>query len=192
MLDTHSAAARRRPDAERNREKILATAREAFAEGGTEVSMAEVARRAGVGMATLYRNFAGRRELLDALYAEEVTAICDAATTIGGEGVGDDARARLNTWLRQLFLFFASKRHIAAELLKQTDSDDPVFTGNRDRVLAAGRPLLEAAQRDGSVRGELDLAQILDLVHAVATIDGDAAHVQPILQAALDGMRARG
>ena len=79
----------RRADAERNRGKILAAARSAFADPDAEVSMAEVARRAGVGMATLYRNFPGRRELVEALYIEEVDAICEAAGTAGGLAVGD-------------------------------------------------------------------------------------------------------
>src|ERR1700750_2458306 len=108
----------KRADAARNRDKILAAAREAFADPGTEVSMAEVSRRAGVGMATLYRNFPGRRELLEALYTNEVNAICEAAEAPG---------ASLLSWLHQLFAFFASKRHIAAELLKHTDSGNSVF-----------------------------------------------------------------
>ena len=69
----------RRADAEHNRAKILEAARAAFTDPGAGVSMAEVSRRAGVGMATLYRNFPGRRELLEALYVDEVDAICAAA-----------------------------------------------------------------------------------------------------------------
>ena len=72
----------RRADAQRNREKILAAAREAFADPAAEVSMAEVSRRAGVGMATLYRNFPGQRELLEALYVDEVDAVVAAAETL--------------------------------------------------------------------------------------------------------------
>jgi hypothetical protein len=59
----------------------------------------------------------------------------------------------------------------------------------RSRVLAAGRPLLLAAQRSREVRGGLTLEQILDMVIAIAKIDGDARYLQPILQAALDGLR---
>src|SRR5450631_550994 len=125
----------RRPDAERNRDKILAAARSAFADPEAEISMAEISRRAGVGMATLYRNFPGRRELLEALYADEVNAICKAAETIDGETPG----AVLTAWLHRFFFFVTSKRHIASELLQHTDSSDPVFGGNRARVMAAGR-----------------------------------------------------
>jgi AcrR family transcriptional regulator len=171
----------RRADAERNRDKILAAARSAFADPGTEVSMAEVSRRAGVGMATLYRNFPGRRELLEALYTNEVNAICEAAEAPG---------ASLLSWLRQLFAFFASKRHIAAELLKHTDSGNSVFGGSRARVTAAGQPLLATAQQAREVRNDLTLEQVLDLIHAIATIRGDTSYVQAILQAALDGLRS--
>lgn len=170
----------RRADAERNRDKILAAARSAFADPVTEVSMAEISRRAGVGMATLYRNFPGRRELLEALYTDEVNAICEAAEAPG---------ASLLSWLRRLFAFFASKRHIAAELLKHTDSGNPVFGGSRARVTAAGQPLLAAAQQARDVRDDLTLEQVLDLIHAIATIHGDTRYLEPILQATLDGLR---
>src|SRR3984885_84517 len=87
----------RRADAERNREKILAAARSAFADPEADVSMAEVSRRAAVGMATLYRNFPGRQELLEALYTDEVDAVCAAAGTMDGENPG----ATLAAWLHR-------------------------------------------------------------------------------------------
>src|SRR5215467_574480 len=123
----------RRADAERNRDKILAAARSAFADPEAEVSMAEISRRAGVGMATLYRNFPGRQELLEALFTDEVDAVCEAAETAGGETPG----AALTAWLHRFFVFAASKHHIASELLKHTDRSNPVFAGKRERVIAA-------------------------------------------------------
>jgi len=175
----------RRADAERNRDKILAAARSAFADPGTEVSMAEISRRAGVGMATLYRNFPGRQELLEALYTDEVNAICEAAETVDGATPG----AALTAWLHRFFAFATSKRHIASELLKHTDYSNPLFASNRARVTVAGRPLLAAAQRSHEVRDNLTLEQILDMVIAIATIHGDGRYLEPILQAALDGLR---
>jgi len=175
----------RRADAERNRDKILAAARAAFADREAEVSMAEISRRAAVGMATLYRNFPGRQELLEALYTDEVDAVCQAAETSDGETPG----AALVAWLHRFFAFATSKRHIAAELLKQTDRSNPLFGTNRARVIAAGRPLLTAAQHAGEVRDDLTLEQILDMIVAIATVHGDAGYTGPILQAALDGLR---
>src|SRR5277367_3539015 len=118
-----AATPARRADAERNRDKLLTAARSAFADPQAEVSMAEISRRAGVGMATLYRNFPGRRELLEALFADEVNAACEAAETAGGETPG----AVLTVWLRRFFTFATSKRHIASELLEHTDRGNPLF-----------------------------------------------------------------
>jgi AcrR family transcriptional regulator len=175
----------RRADAQRNREKILAAARAAFAEPGAEVSMAEVSRRAGVGMATLYRNFPGRRELLEALYTDEVDALCEA----GDAAEGTTPSERFTGWVRRFFAYFARKRPIATELLAHVDGDDPVFGENRARVLATGRPLLDAAQRAGEVRDDLTLEQILDMTIAIAKLNGDADYVEPMLRTMLDGLR---
>ena len=175
----------RRADAERNRDKILAAARTAFADPEAEISMAEISRRAGVGMATLYRNFPGRQELLEALYTEEVNAICEAAQTLDAETPG----AMLTAWLHRFFAFFTNKHHIASELLEHTDRSNPVFGESRTRVIAAGRPLLVAAQHAHEVRDDLTLEQILDMIIAIATIHGDPGYLEPILQTTLDGLR---
>jgi AcrR family transcriptional regulator len=182
----------RRTDAERNRDKILAAARSAFGDPEADISMAEISRRAGVGMATLYRNFPGRQELLEALYSGEVTAVCQAAEGQAAEGQaaeGQTPGAVLEAWLHRFFAFATGKRHIAAELLKHTDRSNPLFEGNRARVIAAGRPLLAAAQRAHEIRDDLTLEQILDMVIAIATIHGETRYLEPILQAALDGLR---
>jgi AcrR family transcriptional regulator len=176
----------KRADAARNRDKILAAARAAFADGDADVSMAEVSRRAGVGMATLYRNFPGRRELLEALYVDEVDALCAIAATGEGHTPGE----RLQAWLRRFFAYFTSKRNIASELLGLVDSTDPVFDGNRARVYAAGGPLLAAAQESGEIRDDLTLDQVLSMIAGIARIQGDEAYLEPIIQTVLDGLRA--
>ena len=181
-------ASGRRADAERNRDKILAAARSAFADPEAEVSMAEISRRAGVGMATLYRNFPGRRELLEALYTDEVDAVCGAAETLKTGVPGADLAA----WLHRFFAFFISKHPVGTELLKQSDGTIPVMGESRARVLAAGRPLLLDAQRAHEVREDLTLEQILDMIVAIASINGDPQYLDPIVQAALDGLRPPG
>lgn len=167
-----------RSDAQRNREKILAAARTSFAEAGEPISMAELARRAGVGMATLYRNFPSRREVLEALFADEVDALLAAAED-----------TTLLPWLRQFFAFLQSKHPIGAELL-DLSSDVAVLEDGRHRVTAAAEPLVAAAQRSGEVRDDLDAEQILAMVKAIARVPGDPAYVAPILDATLDGLRA--
>jgi AcrR family transcriptional regulator len=189
MTPELSTSPPKRADAERNRAKILAAARTAFAdsEADVEVSMAEISRRAGVGMATLYRNFPDRRVLLEALYTDEVDAVCDATETVIGETPG----AVFIAWLHRFSSFSTSKRHIAAELLTHGDSSNPVFGASRARVLDAGRPLLVAAQHAHEVRPDLTLEQILDLIVAIARIHGAPDYLEPILQTALDGFAMR-
>jgi AcrR family transcriptional regulator len=138
-------------------------------------------------MATVYRNFPGRRELLEALFVDEVDAVCEAAQRLEAQTPG----ARLDAWLHQFFAFFNTKRHIGSELLKHSEEGAPFFSENRDRVLAAGRPLLAAAQRSGEVRGDLALDQILDMIIAIAAIHGDPDYLEPILRTTLDGLRPR-
>ncbi|KAA9149537.1 TetR/AcrR family transcriptional regulator [Amycolatopsis acidicola] len=175
----------RRAAAERNRDKILAAARAAFADGTTDISMAEVARRAGVGMATLYRNFPGRRELLEALYADEVDAICAAAVVEDGQMPG----AALIAWLRLQFEFISHKRLIVTELLEHTDGGGPA--SRREQALEAGRPLLTAAQRAREIRDDITLDQVFDMIVAIAKIHGGRDYLEPVIQTMLDGLRVR-
>jgi AcrR family transcriptional regulator len=185
MTPDHVVSPPRRADAERNRAKILAAARAAFADHDADVSMAEISRRAGVGMATLYRNFPGRRELLEALYLDEVNAGCAAAEAAGAQSPG----AALMAWLHMFLDFVPSKRLIVSELLADSDRGNPVIATGRARALAAGQPLLAAAQDAHEIRGDLTLEQILDMLGAIAKIHGDPGYVEPILQAVLDGLR---
>jgi AcrR family transcriptional regulator len=181
--EPHSGA--RRADAERNRDKILAAARAAFADLGAEISMAEISRRAGVGMATLYRHFPTRRALLEALYTNEVDAVCEAAGTVAA----DTPEAALVAWLRRFSAFITSKQPVGAELLKQSGGTATVMGESRRRVTAAGRPLFLAAQHTGDVREDLTLEQVLDMIVAIASIHGEPDYLKPILQSALDGLR---
>lgn len=173
-----------RADARRNRAAILSAAWALFEEGG-ETSMAAVARRAGVGMATLYRNFPGRRELLEAVYADEVAAVCDAARE-AADGAASPGAA-LRAWLVRFAAFITTKHGVSAEILGQVDGEAFLGAG-RAAILDAGRPLLADAQRAGEVRSGLSLEQVLELVLAVASIRGPVDYVEPILQTALDGL----
>jgi hypothetical protein len=92
-------------------------------------------------------------------------------------------------WLRRFFDDFTSKRPVALELLESSGESNPVFGAGRPRVLAAGAPLLAAAQAAGEVRADLELEQILDMVGAIARINGPPTYRDPILSAALAGLR---
>src|SRR6266478_6116191 len=91
----------KRADARRNYEKVLTAACDAFAEGGESTSLEEIARRAGVGIGTLYRNFPNRQALLEALYINEVDEVCRSAT----EFQAGDPWESLNGWLERLMAY---------------------------------------------------------------------------------------
>lgn len=182
--DTPTEPPTKRIDARRNHDRILAAARAAFEDPGANPSMAEIARRAGVGMATLYRNFPTRLELLEALYATEADVAFTPADIAPDATPGESLR----TWLTQFFAFAASKKNIAAELLTHIDRDSPIFDDTKTRVIAAGRPLFDAAQRAHQIQQDLNIEQVLQMLVSIAAIDGGPTSQEPLLRTVLDGL----
>ena len=120
---------------------MLAAAREAFAEGGESTALEEIARRAGVGIGTLYRHFPNRQALLEALYVDEVEEVCRSAAELDGAR----SRGRRSTsWFERFIGYIATKQALAAELLNYLDQDAPLFKVCRASLFAAGEPLLDA------------------------------------------------
>src|SRR6201996_4624509 len=122
----------KRADARRNYDKVVAAAREAFAEGGTATSLEEIARRAGVGIGTLYRNFPNRQALLEAVYVDEVDKL--NASVADFEGLEPwDAFAG---WLTRFVAYMSTKQALAAELLDYIDLKAPLFQECRRSMYA--------------------------------------------------------
>jgi AcrR family transcriptional regulator len=178
----------KRADARRNYEKVLVAAREAFAEGGESTALEEIARRAGVGIGTLYRHFPNRQALLEALYVNEVEEVCRSAAELDG---GDPWEA-LNSWFRRLMGYLATKQALAHELLNYVDSDAALFKVCRVSLYEAGEPLLKRAQEAGVVRDDVEFPEVMQMVSGIAKIPAaDPDQVELILRIALDGLRYR-
>ena len=178
----------KRADARRNYEKVLAAAREAFAEGGESTALEEIARRAGVGIGTLYRHFPNRQALLEALYLDEVEEVCRSAAQFEGA----DPWEALNGWFERFIAYLATKRALAHELLNYLDHDASLFQASRASLFAAGEPLLERAQEAGVVRQDVTIAEVIQMVIGVAKIPAaDPSQTERILRIALDGLRYR-
>ncbi|MFD7756154.1 TetR/AcrR family transcriptional regulator [Streptomyces sp. NBC_01717] len=172
----------RRADARRNYDALLLAAREAFAAHGADASLEDIARRAGVGIGTLYRNFPSRTELFEAVYADEVHALCRVADEVAAEPPWQ----ALTTWLRRFVDYMATKRAIREAM----DTQSAVFTSCRASMYEAGAPLLTRAQTAGEARTDMTFD---DLIRMVAGITG-ATYPEPdqrdhILKIALDGVR---
>jgi AcrR family transcriptional regulator len=177
----------KRADARRNRERVLAAAREAFAAGGESTSLEEVSRRAGVGIGTVYRHFPSRQALLEALYINEVEQVCRSATQL------EDAEpwAAFSQWFERLIGYLATKRALAAELMNYLGEDAELFKQCRTGLYAAGEPLLKRAQDAGVVRLDVEFPQVMQMVIGISKIPGEPDQVDHILRIALDGLRYR-
>jgi AcrR family transcriptional regulator len=176
----------KRADARRNYEKVLTAAREAFAEGGDSTALEEIARRAGVGIGTLYRHFPNRQALLEALYVNEVEEVCRSAAELDGS----DPWQALNAWFERLIGYLATKQALAQELLNYVDSDAALFRVCRTSLYDAGAPLLEHAQAAGAVRRDVEFPEVMQMVIGIAKIPtGDPNQTKHILRIALDGLR---
>src|SRR5947199_813633 len=156
----------KRADARRNYEKVLAAARDAFAEGGESTALEEIARRAGVGIGTLYRHFPNRQALLEALYVGEVEEMCRSAAQLDGA----EPWEALTGWVENFIGYLATKRALAAELLNYLDQDAELFQICRTSLYAAGEPLLRRAQDAGVVRPDVDIAEVIQMVVGIAKI----------------------
>ena len=178
----------KRADARRNYEKVLAAAREAFAEGGESTALEEIARRAGVGIGTLYRHFPNRQALLEAVYLNEV----DEVTRTAYELDGLEAWEALNSWFSSLVAYMGTKRALAGELLNYLEQDAPLFQQCRASLYAAGEPLLKRAQEAGVVRTDVEFSDVMHMVMGITKIPASGpAQTEHILRIALDGLRYR-
>ncbi|HXB14907.1 MAG TPA: helix-turn-helix domain-containing protein [Solirubrobacteraceae bacterium] len=175
-----------RADARRNHERVLSAAREAFAEGGENTTLEQIARRAGVGIGTLYRHFPNRQALLEALYVAELEEVCRSAEQLGDA----DPWEALSAWFERLLSYLTTKRALAEQLSNYLDLDSPLFHQCRGALFAAGEPLLERAQQAGVVRGDVAFPDVLQMVAAVTKIaPAEPGQSERVLRVALDGLR---
>jgi AcrR family transcriptional regulator len=178
-----------RADARRNRELLMAAALEAFTEhGADDTSLEEIARRAGVGIGTLYRHFPGRVALLEAVYTDQVAALCQRADDLLAS---QPPGAALTAWMREMAEFSATKHNLVAALAADYDKDAPVFSACRDDLLVAAAALLTPAQQAGTVRPDVQPLDLLRLSHGVAAATEratDSAEAERLLSLILNGM----
>ncbi|HET9074045.1 MAG TPA: helix-turn-helix domain-containing protein [Solirubrobacteraceae bacterium] len=182
----HPPARPLRADAQRNRDKVLSAARDAFTEYGAATSLEAIARRAGVGIGTLYRHFPTRQALLEAVYVDEVEQLARAADELAAL----EPWPALEAWLRRLGAYLVTKHALAAELLNYVDRDADVFATCRGELFSAGAPLLERARAAGEVRPDAELSDVVQMIGGIAKIQtADPDAIVRILGMALDGLR---
>ena len=179
-----------RADARRNRDRILTAAAAAVAEQGAEASLEDIARKAGVGSATLHRHFPSRRELLEAVFTDRVDALCAHAAGTPAEA---EPSAALADWLLAVGAHAAANRGLGAAL---AHGADPSFGATcHARILDAATPLFARATAAGAIRPGVSVTDVLTVVAAVSTAtehhpDGPG-EARRLLALTLDGVRPR-
>jgi AcrR family transcriptional regulator len=173
-----------RADAQRNRERVLEVAQAVFATEGLDVPIDDIARRAGLGIGTLYRHFPTKQALFAAIVHDRMSRLADQATTLADDP--DPARA-----------FFALVDLLAVELQRKKDFGQAItgidmqeiIAEAKARLRAAFTRLIERAQKVGAVRAELAYDDVLALVSAIQPSAYRAASPARVLAVIRDGMR---
>ena len=189
-----SATGRRplRRDAERNRERILAAARELFAERGLDVSMDEIARRAAVGVGTVYRRFPDKAVLIDALFEDRIETLVEIAT----QSLDREDPWEAVAWFMERYVSLQVEDRGLRELLLSSPHGEQRAERARSRIKPVADELLRRARESGELRPDVvgtDLALLQFMLAALVDYTGevDALVWKRFLAIVLDGLAAR-
>jgi AcrR family transcriptional regulator len=180
-----------RADAQRNYARLLAAASAAFLEhGADDVSLEEIARRAGVGIGTLYRHFPTRQALLEAVFQDQVEALRARADELLASDSPGEAFA---AWLRALVAFGSTKRSLTAAMVATLGKDSEVMSAGSKVIRDSAEALLAHAQEAGVVRTDVNSTDVVRLVHGVSMVSEhaptDPGQAGRMLELVLDGLR---
>src|SRR3984957_11649459 len=192
MADQSAATLRRpRADAVRNRERVLEAAKMVFSAGGPEASLEAVAKRAGVGIGTLYRHFPTREALFEAVYRREVQQLGELAEALKSE---PDPVEALRRWLRSNVEFVATKKGMSAALALAVQSSSELTAFSFDRLTKAVGALLNRAVAAGEIRSDISPEDLLRALVGMCYLHdqpGWQKSVVRLLDVFVDGLRVR-
>jgi AcrR family transcriptional regulator len=181
-----------RADAVRNRERVLQAAKAVFSAGGPDASLEAVARRAGVGIGTLYRHFPTREALFEAVYRREVEQLGELAEQLKREPQPVEA---LRRWLRSNVEFVATKKGMSAALaLAAHGKSSELIAFSFERLTKAVGALLDRAVAAGEIRADVSAEDLLRALIGMCYLHdqpGWQASVIRLLDVFIDGLRVR-
>ena len=191
-MDDHTDQTRKpRADAVRNRERVLEAAKVVFSAGGPEASLEAVAKRAGVGIGTLYRHFPTREDLFEAVYRREVEQLSELAEQLKNAKDTVDA---LRRWLRSNVEFVATKKGMSAALALTFQSSSELAAFSMDRLTKAIGSLLDRAVAAGEMRGDVSPEDLLRALVGMCYMHdqpGWQSSVLRMLDVFVDGLRVQ-
>jgi AcrR family transcriptional regulator len=175
----------KRADARRNREKLLTAAGELFATVGPDVSLDAVAKRAGVGIGTLYRHFPTRDALVEAAYRAEVEHLCEAAAALLADHPPDVA---LERWMERFVGYAETKKGMRGALTQIVAGGSEVYAETRVQILSALGELLDAGVAAGVLRADVTADDVWRAMGPVWSTD-DPGQIATLLRLLMDGLR---
>jgi AcrR family transcriptional regulator len=181
-----------RADAQRNRVGLLEAAKAAFAEVGPEASLDEIARRARVGIGTLYRHFPTRDAIVEAVYRREVQQLADAAPRLVEALPPAEA---LRAWMRLFIDYIAAKKVIAPALKSLVGGGSALYADSGARITEAIGLLVERARASGAIRPDADSADLLRALIGFAYVNSAPdweASARRLIDLLIDGLRSQG
>ena len=181
-----------RADARRNREKLLRAGLELFTEQGADVSLDAVAKRAGVGVGTLYRHFPTRDALVEAVYLSELDRLHEGAAELLAAHPPHEALA---LWMDQFVEYAATKRGLSGALQSVIASGRNPYSQSRAKMVEAVGQLLDAARAEGTVRDDVDAEDVLLAmggIWAMPVEPGWEQRARTLLGLVMDGLRFKG
>jgi AcrR family transcriptional regulator len=169
MVKKKSQSAQRRPrsDAQRNRDRILEVAKEAFTRHGADASLDEIAKQAGVGAGTLYRHFSTRDALIEAVYRSEVERLAAAGDSFAAAMPPIEA---LRSWMLLFVDYIAAKHIIAPALNSVAGGPSRLYEDSRSLIQGTMDELVKSAKKTGDVRRDLDASDLLRAVIGVSYV----------------------
>jgi AcrR family transcriptional regulator len=164
----------KRADAKRNEQTLLEAAAAVFVTSGVEAPVREIAAKAGVGTATIYRHFPTRSDLVIAVYCHQVEALADAGPALLASSA--TPHAALGQWIDLFVNFLVTKLGLAAVLQSDDPCFDPLHSYFLDRLLPVCTQLLEAAAASGENRSDLNAHELLRGVASLCINSGSHGH----------------
>lgn len=180
-----------RADAQRNRDRLLEAAVSAFSREGPDVTLDAIAKDAGVGIGTLYRHFPTREALVEAAYRNELARLCDAVADLLRIMPPDDAT---RAWMDRFVDYMTTKRGMADALRAVIASGGNPFAQSRDRLVGAITALLQAGAAAGTIRPDIEPADVLASLSGVSLAAGEPAQrdqARRLLDLLMDGLQYR-
>jgi len=181
-----------RADSTRNRQRLVDAAKAGFAEVGLQVSLEDVARRAGVGIGTLYRHFPTRDDMVEAVYRREVEQLAEAVPTLVETLPAGEA---LHRWMHLFVDYIATKRLIAPSLAAVANRAPTLYASSSELISQAMATLVRRAIAAGDVRKDIDPSDLLRALIGVSygnPNEGWEASARRLIDILMDGLRVTG